>query len=269
MKKGQTSTRNGVQDLLCPFWYFKVTQGANGSFSHQGTMANDIGHKNANSPFEEYYAPCDIKCVYAWNDWGQAMWQSVNKVRFADGTIDYLTFITVHDNSFFAKLGTIIKQGTIMGHKGNKKASGVHAHIQCSKGQYTIKNWKQNKYGIWCFPNEVNVDQVFFFDDTEFVSSEYSKNYRIKYLKDVPVAQNNQSTGKTLYLPASATSWRVYPLNKAPRVGNECGFLKPNKFGGLQYEILGYPYKDVVTIKTRDFGRVNIYVAPSTLAVIK
>lgn len=74
---------------------------------------------------------------------------------------------------------------------------------------------------------------------------------------------------KMLYLPASAQSWRVYPLNKPARVGNECGFLKPSKFGGLQYEILGYPYKDVVTIQTRDFGKVNIYVHPSTLAVIK
>lgn len=267
MRKGQTSIRNGVQDLLCPFWYAKVTQGANGQYSHQGTMANDIGHKNANSPFEEYYAPCDIKCVYLWSDYGQAMWQSLNKVRFANGTIDYLTFITVHDNSMNVKIGQTITQGNIMGHKGNKKATGVHTHIQCAKGLYTIKNWRKNNYGNWCFPNETNIDQVFFFDDTEIVSSEYSKNYRFKYLKDVPVISNQSK--KILYLPATATSWRVYPLNKVPKVGNECGFLKPSKFEGLQYEILGYPYKDVVTIQTRDFGRVNIYVASSTLAVIR
>ena len=74
---------------------------------------------------------------------------------------------------------------------------------------------------------------------------------------------------KKLYLPASATSWRVYPTNKAPVVGNECGFLYPSKFGGLTYDILATPQPNVVTIQTRDYGRVNIFVAPSTGAVIK
>ena len=74
---------------------------------------------------------------------------------------------------------------------------------------------------------------------------------------------------KKLYLPASATSWRVYPTNKAPVVGNECGYLYPSKFGGLTYDILATPQTNVVTIQTRDYGRVNIFVAPSTGAVIK
>ena len=73
----------------------------------------------------------------------------------------------------------------------------------------------------------------------------------------------------TVTLPASATSWRVYPTNVAPVVGNECGKLFPSKFGGLTYDIIGRPQIDVVTIKTRDYGTVNIYVAPSTGAIIK
>ena len=74
---------------------------------------------------------------------------------------------------------------------------------------------------------------------------------------------------KTVTLPASASSWRVYPTNKAPVVGNECGYLYPSKFGGLTYDILATPQTDVVTIQTRDYGKVNIYVAKSTGAIIK
>lgn len=74
---------------------------------------------------------------------------------------------------------------------------------------------------------------------------------------------------KTVTLPASASRWRVYPTNKAPVVGNECGYLYPSKFGGLTYDILATPQTDVVTIKTRDYGKVNIYVAKSTGAIIK
>lgn len=77
------------------------------------------------------------------------------------------------------------------------------------------------------------------------------------------------SKKKTVTLPASASSWRVYPTNKAPVIGNECGYLYPSKFGGLTYDILATPQTDVVTIQTRDYGKVNIYVAKSTGAIIK
>lgn len=78
-----------------------------------------------------------------------------------------------------------------------------------------------------------------------------------------------EPTKKTLYLPKTASSWRVYPLGVAPVVGNEKGFLYPSKFGGLQYEVLGNPQANVVTIQTRDYGKVNIYVGAETGAVIK
>lgn len=80
---------------------------------------------------------------------------------------------------------------------------------------------------------------------------------------------NTSSKKKTVTLPASASSWRVYPTNKAPVIGNECGYLYPSKFGGLTYDILATPQTDVVTIQTRDYGKVNIYVAKSTGAIIK
>lgn len=80
---------------------------------------------------------------------------------------------------------------------------------------------------------------------------------------------NTSSKKKTVTLPESASSWRVYPTNKAPVIGNECGYLYPSKFGGLTYDILATPQTDVVTIKTRDYGKVNIYVAKSTGAIIK
>src|SRR5690606_34194235 len=82
------------------------------------------------------------------------------------------------------------------------------------------------------------------------------------------VVPSKQET-KQVHLPASSSSWRVYPTNKAPVKGNEKGFLNPKKFGGLVYDIIGTPQKDVVTIRTAYFGVVNIYVAPSTGAVIK
>lgn len=79
----------------------------------------------------------------------------------------------------------------------------------------------------------------------------------------------SSSGKKYVYLPASADSWRIYPTNKAPVKGNECGSLRPKKFGGLKYEILANPQTDVYTIKTDQFGKVNIYAAKSTGATVK
>ncbi|WP_202776675.1 peptidoglycan recognition protein family protein [Heyndrickxia vini] len=97
-----------------------------------------------------------------------------------------------------------------------------------------------------------------------------------KYVKLEGASKNETHPGsaskpkpKKVYLPRTDSSWRVYPLDKAPVKGNEVGFLNPKKFGGLSYDILGEPQKDVYTIKTDDFGKVNIYAAPSTGAVIK
>ena len=87
------------------------------------------------------------------------------------------------------------------------------------------------------------------------------------YGKESNTSNNNQV--KILYLPATADKWRIYPLDKAPVVGNEKGFLFPSKFGGLNYAIVSMPQSNVAIIDTRDYGRVQIYVDPSTGAVIK
>ncbi|MED4820469.1 N-acetylmuramoyl-L-alanine amidase [Bacillus atrophaeus] len=79
----------------------------------------------------------------------------------------------------------------------------------------------------------------------------------------------SSSGKKYVYLPASAHSWRIYPTNKAPVKGNEINYLRPKKFGGLKYEILANPQTDVYTIKTDQFGKVNIYAGKITGATVK
>ncbi|MED3000662.1 N-acetylmuramoyl-L-alanine amidase [Bacillus velezensis] len=82
-------------------------------------------------------------------------------------------------------------------------------------------------------------------------------------------SKSSSSGKKYVYLPASAASWRIYPTNKAPVKGNELNYLRPKKFGGLKYEILANPQTDVYTIKTCQFGKVNIYAGKTTGATVK
>lgn len=86
-----------------------------------------------------------------------------------------------------------------------------------------------------------------------------------------PVVKNQPATAatttaSTVTLPGSVDSWRWYPLGKTPVPANAGGFLRPASFGGLTYQILDRPMANVVTIQTQDFGKVNIWVGPDTVA---
>ena len=77
------------------------------------------------------------------------------------------------------------------------------------------------------------------------------------------------NTTKKLYLPASADLWRVYRTKGPYTIGNEIHLLTPKKFGGLAYNIVGNPAKDIYLIDTEVKGRVAIYAGAGTGATIK
>ena len=108
-------------------------------------------------------------------------------------------------------------------------------------------------------------------DETKGNSSYWTNPYTYFGVTKAEVEKytgTTQSNVKWINLPSNATSWRVYKTNVTPVKGHECGFVKPSKFGGLSYRILGNPQKDVYTIQTDSFGKVNIYGASSTGATI-
>ena len=150
-----------------------ITQGSNQG-SHKGTMANDVNGAEAGVRYP-YYAPCDVKCIWTYPKNGQAMWQSLKKVRFANGNIDYATFVTAHDNTFDAYVGQIVEQGVQLGNMGDKDGgtipvTGVHCHIEIAQHKYTSANWNKNKYGIYCFPDETDTDDCYFVNNTEILN---------------------------------------------------------------------------------------------------
>jgi len=146
-----------------------ITQGSGGSFSHKGTMANDVRGAEPGVRYA-YYSPCDVKLIWRDINNGQGMWQSLEKVRFANGNIDYATFVTCHDNTFDAQIGQVVRQGEQLGNMGDKgNATGVHCHIEIAQHKYDISNWRKNQYGIYCFPNETDTDDCYFVNDTNIL----------------------------------------------------------------------------------------------------
>ena len=183
MYKGMKSKRAGIEDFMCPFTDFYLTCGPNESKFHMGTMAIDVRGLERGIRYP-YYAPATVKCIAVYLESGQAMWQTVDKVRCSNGYIGKVTFMTVHDDSFDAYLGLIVPQGNQLGNMGTKGiATCVHCHIECSESDST--SWTRNSYGNYCFNSEVDPEDVFFMDETNILHG-YGK---WKYLKDVPVKE--------------------------------------------------------------------------------
>lgn len=143
---------NGKQVVLFPLVGFSISQPWWGTYSHGGGQvyyATDFvaldsqGNTQVNAPC---YAPVDIKLLYIDSVEAMAVWQSVNKVHFADGSIDYLGLICYHDNNIengtYFPIGTTKLQGEIFFHTGTGgTATGDHIHIETGKGEINMNQY--------------------------------------------------------------------------------------------------------------------------------
>ena len=132
--------QDGYEVALFPLEYMRISQGEGGSYSHSGSYAIDFLGWGANGRVYQCpcYAPVTMKVVYA-SSGTYRIFESVNKVHLADGSLDYLTIWFSHcdDNSPYY-LGRVINQGEECNRTGtNGNVTGDHTHIICKKGQYT------------------------------------------------------------------------------------------------------------------------------------
>ena len=81
---------------------------------------------------------------------------------------------------------------------------------------------------------------------------------------NLPAYKEPVNDTKYLNLNSDIDTWRVYAMNVAPIVGNECSTLYPSRFDGLSYTIKGYTNDSVAIIETRDYGQVQIYIGNGT-----
>jgi hypothetical protein len=135
-----------------------VTQGMNGSYSHKGDLAIDISRLSGlRAPFTGKIKRIYTNCNAVWLE-------SVDKVKYADGTEDYMTVLTIHDNSVTSLyVGKTIKQGEIYYQQGTKgKVTGAHIHIAVGKGKFSGSGWYQNEYGSWPINNQYDITKALF-----------------------------------------------------------------------------------------------------------
>lgn len=129
----------GYEYALYPSETLCVTQGAYDTYSHQKQNALDITTKN-----KSVYAPFTGKIVRidrGYSRYNTVWLQSCDKVVYADGSVDYMTVVFMHDNNVSdLSVGQIVSQGEYfydMGVAGG--ATGSHVHIACIRGKYNSR----------------------------------------------------------------------------------------------------------------------------------
>lgn len=179
-----------MEKAIFPLKYMNQTQGVNGGYSHQGTFAIDYGTKNGTAL--DVYAPFTgtIKKIYTKS--GNFVWlESNEKVAWADGSVDYMTVMTGHDNNVSdLYVGKIIKQGEVYYRQGNAgNATGVHVHIEVGKGKFTGSGWYENSYGNWTINNGVHPVKAFYVSNTEVKNN---GGYAWVNIIGMPVSRDNK-----------------------------------------------------------------------------
>ena len=131
-----------MQKAILPLRYVDISQPMYGQVSHIGLRAIDFGwNQTYLKESTELLAPFDGTIV--WKKGHVIAFQSADLVEYADGSTDYMTLITAHDNNA-PSVGQTFKQGEVYSHSGTAGGVPKHCHLEVQKGKFrpytAIKN---------------------------------------------------------------------------------------------------------------------------------
>ena len=182
-----------MEKPIFPSKYMRITQGYMEG-SHQDSYAIDNAGKDTG--ISDIYAPFTgvIKKIYS-NDANEVWLESVDKVEYPDGTIDYMTVLFAHDNDVSDLfVGKRIQQGEVFYQEGNKgNATGNHCHIECGKGKFSGSGWYQNKNQTWSILNPKKPEECFWIDDSITILDNYHYSFK-KISTDIVDKSNSNSS---------------------------------------------------------------------------
>ena len=161
---------DGYEVLLFPLEYMNISQDEYGGYSHSGILAIDFLGWGASGRILQcpYYAPCSCTCIASTGSENR-IWQSNNKVHFADGSLDYVTWVQAHDNNPLP-VGTVLNQGDLLGHTGTAgNVTGDHVHLNVARGQYA--NWDPST-NYRQLNNSIHIYDAMYINDTTIINGE-------------------------------------------------------------------------------------------------
>lgn len=136
--------------------------------SHKDTKAIDFG---VLSPYKDtkLTAPFDGKVVYvdSQEKGGGIAFESLEKVKYANGYEDYMTLWTGHDNKP-PKLGSVYKQGEHYSNMGTAGGVDIHCHLETIKGRFKMTK-SVTSMGSYKFENTIEPYNALFLKNNTII----------------------------------------------------------------------------------------------------
>lgn len=172
---------DGYEVMLFPLTGLYVSQGENGSYSHQGILAIDFigwydGHRIYQAPM---YAPCSCRCVAIIDTYNNGrVFQSLDKVHTPNG-LQYVTFMCFHDDDPMAVVGSVFQQGQLFAHTGTAgQSTGDHTHFNTAYGTYA--GWQQvPPLNHGQLVNSSHIYETCYVNDTDVTNEDGGYNWQI------------------------------------------------------------------------------------------
>lgn len=233
-----------MEKAMYPSPYLRITQK-----DHIGTHADSwaIDEAGSDGGIDYLISPFTgtIKKIYT-ADANEVWLESNSKVKFADGTEDYMTIMFAHDNNVSNLwVGKTVKQGERFYEEGTKgNATGNHVHIECARGRFTGSGWHQNSAGYWSINNAKKIDECLWVDDSYKLMN--TAGYNFKNVKDA----EPKRYGTPVARDTTRNQLQINEDNVRAR-------------NGANGEILGYMNKGIynslefVTVEGYDWHRVE------------
>lgn len=227
-----------MQKAILPLKYIGISQPMNGATSHLGLKAIDFGwNQKYYKESTELLAPFDGTVVWKKGGSNTIAFQSNEPVEYADGTVDYMTVITAHDNNA-PSVGKTFKQGEVYSHSGKAGGVPLHCHLEVQKGKFqsytAIKNTsKDGRYSSYIFPNTyIPYNALFVRNDEIYTTNKANNPYIWKKVGDETVGNLIKITKDKDY----DYKWSI----DGNRYGDKYDITTQNGFGDLELESNGW-----------------------------
>jgi len=172
-----------MQKAMYPSKYMDITNGYGGDKSHRGTLALDDCGSDQGIDFMIAPFDCIVKNIHK-DDANEVWFESMEKVKYADGTEDYMVIMLVHDNdvSDLSK-GKKFKQGDKIYDEGSKGEGQIgrfpnHVHIECGVGRYHDIGWYENSQGVWMINDAKRIEECLWIDDSYVIINDGGLNWK-------------------------------------------------------------------------------------------
>lgn len=182
-----------MEKPIYPTTTMRITQGYEEGTHKNSYAIDEAGKTTAISKIRAPFTGI-IKKIYQ-NDANEVWLESIDKVEYPDGTIDYMTIMFAHSNDvsnlFVGKRINQYEEFYSEGTKGN--SSGNHCHFECGLGKFSGSGWFQNASGFWSINNAKKPEDCLWIDPNMEIIDNHNYNFKLLVPDNIETESPNTS----------------------------------------------------------------------------